>query len=148
MAFDLSPDQRQIVETARAFALEQLRPSAAQWEAEGQFDPGTLRVMAAIGFAAITVRHEVGGSGLERRDAVLVFEQLARGCVTTAAFMAGHNTAASLIDLYGSEAQRSLWLPALAQMSRFAAYGVAEPGAGSDLGAIALTAERTGRDKC
>jgi alkylation response protein AidB-like acyl-CoA dehydrogenase len=146
MTSELTPGQRQIVETARAFALEQMRPSAAQWEADGHFDVGTLRVMAAIGFAAISVRQDVGGSELGRLESVLVFEQLARGCVGTAAYMSAHNMAAGLIDHYGADTQRNNWLPALCNMERFGAYAVTEPGAGSDLGGIALTAEKSGRD--
>ncbi len=146
MTTELTPGQRQIVETARAFALEQLRPSAAQWEADGHFDVSTLRVMAAIGFAAISVRQDVGGSELGRLESVLVFEQLARGCIGTAAYMSAHNMATGLIDHYGADTQRNNWLPALCNMERFGAFAVTEPGAGSDLGAISLIAVKSGRD--
>ncbi len=112
MAFDLSPEQRQIVDTARAFAMEQLRPNAGHWEALGTLDREVLSVMAAIGFAGLCVRQDVGGSGLTRADGVLVFEQLSRGCISTAAFLALHNTAASLIDTFGHEQQRRFWVAA------------------------------------
>jgi alkylation response protein AidB-like acyl-CoA dehydrogenase len=146
MPFDLNPDQRQIVETARSFAMEQLRPNAAQWEAEGTLDRSVLQVMAAIGFAGIYVRNEFGGSGLDRLDAVLAFEQLARGCVSTAAFLSIHNMASSMIDAYGDDEQRRRWLPALSRMELIASYCLTEPGAGSDAGAIRTTAERRGAD--
>jgi alkylation response protein AidB-like acyl-CoA dehydrogenase len=144
MPFDLNPDQRQIVETARSFAMEQLRPNAAQWEAEERLDRSVLQVMAAIGFAGIYVRNEYGGSGLDRLDAVLAFEQLARGCVSTAAFLSIHNMAASMIDVYGDEAQRKRWLPALCHMELIASYCLTEPAAGSDAGGIRTTAEKRG----
>ncbi|HWA22193.1 MAG TPA: acyl-CoA dehydrogenase family protein [Caulobacterales bacterium] len=144
MAFDLSPRQRQIVDTARAFALEQLRPNAAQWEARGALDREVLSVMAAIGFAGICVRQDVGGSGLTRADAVLVFEQLSRGCISTAAFMSMHNMATWMIDTFGHEQQRRQWAPRLCTMDLIASYCLTEPGAGSDAANLRTTAARVG----
>lgn len=146
MPFDLSPEQRQIVDTARAFAVEQLRPNASQWEIRGALDREVLSVMAAIGFAGIYVRQDVGGSGLSRADAALVFEQLARGCVSTAAFLALHNTATWMIDAYGHEQQRRQWAPRLCTMELIASYCLTEPGAGSDAANIKTTAVRDGGD--
>jgi alkylation response protein AidB-like acyl-CoA dehydrogenase len=144
VAFDLSPQQRQIVDTARAFALEQLRPNAAQWEARGALDRDVLSVMAAIGFAGICVRQDVGGSGLTRADAVLVFEQLSRGCISTAAFMSIHNMATWMIDTFGHEQQRRQWAPRLCTMDLIASYCLTEPGAGSDAANLRTTAVRVG----
>ena len=144
MSFDLTPEQRQIVDTARAFALEQLRPNAAQWEAQGSLDRGVLQVMAAIGFAGIYVKPDVGGSGLSRTDAVLVFEQLSRGCVSTAAFMSIHNMATWMIDTFGHDQQRHHWVPRLCNMELIASYCLTEPGAGSDAAALRTTAVRDG----
>jgi alkylation response protein AidB-like acyl-CoA dehydrogenase len=144
--FDLSPQQSQIVDTARAFAMEQLRPNAAQWEARGTLDREVLSVMAAIGFAGICVRQDVGGSGLTHADAVLVFEQLSRGCISTTAFMAGHNTAAWLIDTFGHEQQRRLWGPRLCTMELIASYCLTEPGAGSDAANLSTAAVRDGAE--
>lgn len=144
MSFDLNADQRQIVQTARAFAMEQLRPNAAQWENAGQLDRAVLEVMGAIGFAGICVRQDVGGAGLDRLEGVLAFEQLSRGCIATTAMVAIHNMAAQMIDVYGQDAQRQKWLPALTRMEMIASYCLTEPGAGSDAGAIRTKAERRG----
>jgi alkylation response protein AidB-like acyl-CoA dehydrogenase len=144
MSFDLNADQSQIVQTARAFAMEQLRPNAAQWDEEGKLDRSVLEVMAAIGFAGICVRQDVGGAGLDRLEAVLAFEQLSRGCISTAAAVAIHNMAAQMIDVYGVDAQRQKWLPLLTRMEVIASYCLTEPGAGSDAGAIRTSAERRG----
>ena len=85
MAAELNEDQQLIVETARGFAQEKLRPNAARWEEEGM-DRGVLQELAGLGFGGIYVREDVGGSGLSRLDAALIFEELSRGCVSTAAF--------------------------------------------------------------
>jgi alkylation response protein AidB-like acyl-CoA dehydrogenase len=144
MSFDLNADQRQIVQTARAFAMEQLRPNAAHWENAGSLDRAVLEVMGAIGFAGICVGQDVGGAGLDRLDAVLAFEQLSRGCIATTAAVAIHNMCAQMIDVYGEDVQRQKWLPSLTRMEMIASYCLTEPGAGSDAGAIRTTAERRG----
>src|SRR5262245_20754857 len=122
MSFDITEDQRLIAETARAFAFERLRPNASHWEAEKRLDRTTLRDMAALGFAGIYVKEDVGGSGLGRLDAALVFEQLSRGCVSTAAFLSIHNMCSWMIDAFGSQEQRERFLPALTRMDTIASY--------------------------
>ncbi|MGE3302722.1 MAG: acyl-CoA dehydrogenase family protein [Hyphomonadaceae bacterium] len=143
-AFELSTEQRQIVDTARAFAMEQLRPNAATWENEGRLDRGVLQVMAAIGFAGIYVREEVGGSGLTRQDAALIFEQLSRGCVSTAAYLSIHNMACWMIDAFGDDSLRKRWLPRLTNMELMASYCLTEPSSGSDAASLRCTAVRQG----
>ena len=137
----LTDDQRLIAETARAFAAEKLKPNAARWEKEG-LDRATLRAMAALGFAGIYVRDDVGGAGLSRLDAALIFEQLSRGCVATAAFVSIHNMCSWMIDRFGTEAQRHKWLPRLTTMELIASYCLTEPGAGSDAGSLTTSARR------
>ena len=84
---ELTEDQTMIVDAARAFAVEKLRPNAARWENEG-LDRAVLRELAELGFAGIYVKEDVGGSGLTRLDAALIFEELSRGCVATEACQA------------------------------------------------------------
>ncbi len=74
---DLNEDQQMIVDTARAYAQEKLRPNAARWEEEG-LDRDVLKELAGLGFAGIYVREDVGGSALSRHDATLIFEELFR----------------------------------------------------------------------
>jgi butyryl-CoA dehydrogenase len=88
----------------------------------------------------------VGGSALSRLDAALIFEALATGCPTVAAYMSIHNMSAWMIDAYGSEAQRRQWLPRLCTMELLASYCLTEPGAGSDAAALATRAVREGDD--
>jgi len=92
----------------------------------------------------IFVAEDLGGSGLSRLTGTLIFEALATGCPTTAAFMSIHNMVAGLIDAFGSEAQRRRWLPKLCAMDLLASYCLSEPSAGSDAAALATRAARDG----
>ncbi len=144
MAFDLTEDQRLIADTARDFAREKLRPNAARWEDEGRLDADTLREMAALGFAGIYVKEDVGGSGLSRLDAVLIFEALSQGCVATAAFVSIHNMCSWMIDTFSSDEQRARFLPALTRMDKIASYCLTEPNAGSDAASLRTMAKADG----
>jgi alkylation response protein AidB-like acyl-CoA dehydrogenase len=140
---DLNDDQKLIVETARAFAQAKLRPNARRWEEEG-LDRGVLEELAALGFGGIYVREDVGGSALTRMDATLIFEELARGCVSTAAFLSIHNMCAWMIDAFADEAQRKKFLPKLATMEVIASYCLTEPGSGSDAASLRTSAKPDG----
>lgn len=140
---DLTEDQQMIVDTARAFAQERLRPNAARWEQDG-LDRAVLQELAGLGFGGIYVREDVGGSGLTRHDAALIFEELSRGCIATAAFLSIHNMCSWMIDSFASDEQRRQWLPKLATMETIASYCLTEPGSGSDAAALRTTAKSDG----
>jgi len=142
--FSLNDDQRAIEDAARAFAATELAPHSARWDAEEVFPVDTLRAAAALGFAAIYVDPEVGGSGLGRLDAAIIFEALAYGDVSTAAFLSIHNMASWMIDKFGSQALREQYLPRLATMELIASYCLTEPGSGSDAAGLRTTAVRDG----
>ena len=146
MDFGLSEEQRAIQEAARAFSDAELAPNAGRWDDEKHFPIDVLRRAAALGLAGIYVREDVGGSGLGRVDAALVFEALARGCVSTAAFLSIHNMCAWMLDRNGSNELRQAWLPRLASMETIASYCLTEPGSGSDAASLRTTARRDGGD--
>ena len=146
MNFDLDEEQRAIQELARDFAAREMAPFAAEWDEHCIFPVETLRKAAGLGFAAIFVSDDVGGTGLGRVEGALIFEALAGACASTAAFLSIHNMAALMIDMYGDEAQRKSWLPAMASMDKIASYCLTEPGAGSDAAALATRARRDGDD--
>ncbi len=146
MPFDLADEQRLIQETAAQFADKRLAPNAAKWDEEKIFPVDVLTELAQLGFAAIYAREEHGGSGLTRLDAALIFEQLSRGCVSTAAYLSIHNMVTWMVDTYGSEEQRSKWVPELAVMGRLGSYCLTEPGSGSDAAALKTKAVRDGED--
>ena len=121
MDFELSQEQQAFQDVARAFAAEQMTPHAAEWDEHCRFPVATLRAAAELGFAGIYIREDYGGAGLSRLDAAIVFEELAAGCTSTAAYISIHNMVAWMIDAFGSDEQRGRWLPDLMTMERFAA---------------------------
>ncbi|MEJ2376711.1 MAG: acyl-CoA dehydrogenase family protein [Pseudolabrys sp.] len=144
MDFELSEEQHAFQATARAFAHEEMMPYARDWDENETFPVGCLRKAAELGFGGIYVRDDAGGSGLSRLDAALIFEELAHGCTSTAAYISIHNMAAWIIDAYGGEEQRAKFLPRLCSMEHFASYCLTEPGAGSDAASISTKARRDG----
>jgi alkylation response protein AidB-like acyl-CoA dehydrogenase len=144
MDFQLNEDQQAIQDAARAFAAAELAPHSARWDEEEVFPVNTMRAAAALGFAGIYVDPEVGGSGLGRLDAALIFEALAHGDVSTAAYLSIHNMASWMIDRFGSEDLRSRYLPGLTTMELIASYCLTEPGSGSDAAGLRTKAVRDG----
>jgi alkylation response protein AidB-like acyl-CoA dehydrogenase len=142
--FALDPDQIAVRDMARAFAAEVFAPNALAWDETKHFPVAEMRKGAALGMGGIFVGEDVGGSGLSRLTGTLIFEALATGCPTTAAFMSIHNMTASLIDTFGSDEQRRRWLPKLCTMELLASYCLSEPGAGSDAAALTTRAIRDG----
>jgi alkylation response protein AidB-like acyl-CoA dehydrogenase len=142
MDFDLTEEQRAIQDTARAFARDEMMPFARQWDEDEFFPVDTLRQAAALGFAGIYVGADVGGSALSRLDAALIFEELAQGCPSTAAYLSIHNMVAWMIDAYASTELRLRLLPDLCSMARFASYCLTEPDSGSDAASLKTRAVR------
>ncbi len=146
MDFELSEEQRAFQDMARQFASEQMAPHAEEWDAKSIFPVDALRAAAALGFGGIYVRDDVGGSGLGRLDATIIFEELSAGCTSTAAYISIHNMAAWMIDRYGNDDQRQKWLPDLCSMAHFASYCLTEPNSGSDAASLRTKAVRDGDD--
>jgi alkylation response protein AidB-like acyl-CoA dehydrogenase len=146
MDFDLSEDQLAFQETARDFARSEWLPHAPSWDRSEEFPIAALRAAASLGLAGIYVGEEIGGSGLKRLDAALIFEELAAACPSTAAYLSIHNMAAWMIDRFGTKEQRARFLPQLMSMAHFASYCLTEPGSGSDAAALQTSARRDGDD--
>ncbi|MEX0152922.1 acyl-CoA dehydrogenase family protein [Microbacterium sp. LMI1-1-1.1] len=141
----LSADERAaILDAVRDFAATELAPHALEWDAARHFPRDVLRRAGELGLGGVTVREDVGGTGLGRTDAVAVFEELAYGDPAIAAYVTIHNMVAWMVDAYGSEAQRERWLLGLVAMDDLGAYCLTEPGAGSDAAAITTSAIRHG----
>ncbi|CCE03174.1 isobutyryl-CoA dehydrogenase [Bradyrhizobium sp. STM 3809] len=146
MQFALDEDQIAVRDMARAFAAEKIAPHALRWDEEKHFPIDVMREAASLGMGGIYIRDDVGGSGLSRLDAALIFEALATGCPTVSAFISIHNMASWMIDTFGTEAQRQAYLPKLCTMDIIASYCLTEPGAGSDAAALRTRAVRDGDD--
>jgi alkylation response protein AidB-like acyl-CoA dehydrogenase len=144
MDFELTEDQRAVEDAARRFAREKLAPHAAEWDEKEIFPVETLREAAALGFAGIYVKSDVGGSEMSRLDAAIIFEELSAGCTSTAAYISIHNMASWMIDRFGNDEQRKRLLPNLATMEKIASYCLTEPGAGSDAANLKTKAVRDG----
>ncbi|MGY3451880.1 isobutyryl-CoA dehydrogenase [Bradyrhizobium sp. USDA 4353] len=144
MQFALDEDQIAVRDMARTFAAEKIAPHALRWDEEKHFPVDVMREAAALGMGGIYIRDDVGGSGLSRLDAALIFEALATGCPTVSAFISIHNMASWMIDTFGTEAQRQEYLPKLCPMDLIASYCLTEPGAGSDAAALRTRAVRDG----
>ncbi len=142
MDFELTEEQRAMQETARAFAREEMMPYAAQWDEEELLPVDTLRRAAELGFAGIYVGADVGGSALSRLDATIIFEELAQGCPSTAAYISIHNMVAWMIDAFGSTELRLRFLPALCSMAKLGSYCLTEPDSGSDAASLKTRAVR------
>ena len=140
--FSLDADLTAIRDMARGFADAVIAPNALAWDEAKHFPVAEMRKAAALGMGGICIAEDVGGSGLSRLAATLIFEALATGCPTVAAYPSIHNMAASMIDRFGNAEQRRHWLPKLCTMELLASYCLTEPGAGSD--AAALTTRAVG----
>ncbi len=144
MDFALTEDQRAVEDAARRFAVDRLAPYAAEWDEKAFFPVETMREAAALGFASIYVKSDVGGSEMSRLDAAIIMEELSAGCTSTAAFISIHNMASWMIDRYASDAQRQRFLPSLVTMGKIASYCLTEPGSGSDAAALKTRAVKDG----
>ena len=136
MTAPMSDEQVMIREMAGRFAMEQLRPYSSRWDEDSHFPVDVIKSAAELGFAGIYLNEQNGGSGLTRLDAVLIFEQLSYGDVSTAAFISIHNMASWMIETFGSDEQRTQWLPKLTSMELIASYCLTEPSSGSDAAAM------------
>ena len=146
MDFALTEEQAAIQEMARTFAAEELAPFAAEWDEKKHFPVDVIRKSAALGLAGIYTREDVGGSGLGRLDAALIFEALSAGCTSTAAYISIHNMCSWMIDRFASEELRRKYCPRLTTMELLSSYCLTEPGSGSDAAALKTRAVRDGDD--
>jgi len=142
--FALSEEQEAVRSMALAFATARLAPNAVEWDQTKHFPVAEIREAAALGMGGIYVREELGGTGLKRLDAALIFEALATGCPTVAAYISIHNMVAWMVDRFGDETQHARWLPGLCSMDKLGAYCLTEPGCGSDAAALSTRAARDG----
>src|SRR5580692_7654420 len=143
-AFALDADQIAMRDMAKSFADETFAPNALAWDEARHFPVAEMRKAAALGMGGVFIAEEFGGSELSRLTGSLIFEALATGCPTVAAYMLIHNMTAWLIDAFGTPEQRKTFLPRLCTMELLASYCLTEPGAGSDAAALTTRALRDG----
>lgn len=148
MDFELNEDQQAFRRAARDFAERELAPHAARWDQEGHFPKAQLALAGQLGFCALYTPQPLGGSGLSRLDATLVYEELARVDPSTTAYLSIHNMATWMVARWGRPDLAGQWMPRLASGTALASYCLTEPGAGSDAAALRTTARRTADGWC
>lgn len=142
--FGLSDDTLAFRDAAKDFAMAEMLPHAEAWDRDETFPVDVMRQAAQMGFGGVYVRDDVGGTGLGRLDAAVIFEALAHGCTSTTAYITIHNMCGGIIDKFGTEEQRQQWLPELCTMESLASYCLTEPGSGSDAASLSTKAVKDG----
>ncbi|HSH47251.1 MAG TPA: acyl-CoA dehydrogenase family protein [Halomonas sp.] len=144
MDFALTDDQRALADAAADFARAELAEHAADWDARSHFPVDVIRRAGEAGFLAIYTPEELGGLGLPRLEASLIFEQLSQGCVSTTAYLTIHNMVTWMVASWGSEALRERLLPDMIAGEALGSYCLTEPGSGSDAANLRTRAVREG----
>ena len=147
MDFRLTEEQEQIRSMVRDFAVSEIKPHLAKWDEEQHFPVDTFRRAGELGILAVTLPEEYGGAGLSYVDYVNVIEELG---VVDSGFglsVAAHNSLGSgHIYLAGNDEQKKKWLPKLASGEWIGAWGLTEPGSGSDASGLRTTAVKDGNE--
>ncbi|OHX18235.1 acyl-CoA dehydrogenase [Chromobacterium amazonense] len=144
MDFALSEDQLAFQQSARDFAERELAPRAAEWDAESLFPLDVIRKSGDMGFLGLYTPEAYGGLGLSRLDSAIVFEELAAGCTSTAAYLTIHNMVSWMIASFGSQQLAEQWVPKMVTGEVLGSYCLTEPGAGSDAASLKTRAEKKG----
>ncbi|HVL98132.1 MAG TPA: acyl-CoA dehydrogenase family protein [Egibacteraceae bacterium] len=146
-SFELTDEQEELRRVVRQFAADRVAPRAEEMNAKGEFPLDLVREMAAMGLFGLPFAEEDGGMGGDLLSLCLAIEEIGRvdqslGVTLEAAVGLG----AMPIARFGTDEQRARWLPPLARGERLAAFGLTEPGGGTDAGALRTTAVRDGDD--
>lgn len=144
--FNISEEQKALVETARRFARERIIPVAAECDRESRFPREVFEAAHAIGLVNATVPVEYGGAGMGELENALLTEQLAYGCTGIQTSMLANSLALTPIKLGGSEEQKKKYLGRLTAEPIFASYATTEPSGGSDVAAMKTRFEKHGDD--
>jgi alkylation response protein AidB-like acyl-CoA dehydrogenase len=143
--FDLSDEHQLLRDTVRAFAEERVAPVAEELDREHRFPYELVGELAELGLMGIPIPEDYGGAGGDTLAYAIAIEELTRIDSSVAITVAAHTSLGTMpFLLFGSEEQKREWLPDLASGRRLAAFGLTEPGAGSDAGATRTTAELEG----
>lgn len=142
MDLDLTPEHELVRRTVREFAQERVAPVAEELDREARFPYDLVAEMAELGLMGMTIPEEYGGGGTDTLSYAIAVEELTRVDSSVAITVAAHHSLGTLpIYYFGSDEQRRQWLPDLASGRKLAAFGLTEPGAGSDAGSTRTTAE-------
>lgn len=145
MDFELSDEQRNIRGVVRDFAQGEVAPTAAHYDETGEFPYEWVRGMAKLGLFALPFAESVGGAGGDHMSYCLAMEEIARADASCAITLeAAVSLGIATLVHFGTKEQQERWLPALLAGDRLWAFGMTEPGAGSDAGGTQTRAVRQG----
>jgi butyryl-CoA dehydrogenase len=145
MDFRLSEEQSMIKETAAKFAKSELEPYASDWDEAAEFPSHILKRLGELGMMGMLVPHELGGAGLDTLSYVLILEEIAAACASTAVTMSVHNSLfLGAILKFGNEQQKKKYVPVFASGKKIGAFALSEPDAGSDAANQRTKAEFSG----
>src|SRR5262249_480440 len=131
--YDLGEEHVLLRDTVRQFALDRVAPVAEELDREKRFPYELVAEMAELGLMGMTIRGQCGGGGSDTLAYAIAVEELTRIDSSVAITVAAHHSLGTLpIYYFGSEEQKRRWLPDLASGRKLAAFGLTEPGAGSD----------------
>ncbi|CAM4078730.1 acyl-CoA dehydrogenase family protein [Vreelandella rituensis] len=146
MDFELNEDQVAFADMARAFAQNELEPHAGEWDQTAFFPVDVIRKAGELGFCALYTPESVGGLGLSRLDASIIFEQLSMGCTSTTAYLTIHNMVTWMVADFGKPEVIEQWGEKLASGELLGSYCLTEPNAGSDAASLKTSAKLDGDD--
>ncbi len=144
MDFNLTDEQVAFCDLASQFAQQELAPHAADWDQHAHFPVDVIKAAGKLGLLSLYSSDSIGGLGLSRLDASLVFEQLAMGCTATTAYLTIHNMVTWMVGEFGNNELKHSWGAKLASGEKLASYCLTEPGAGSDAASLKTRAEKDG----
>ena len=144
MSADLSVEQREIVATIREFVERDVMPVAMELEHADAYPEELVQTMKELGLFGVTIPEEYGGLGLDLTTYALIQVELSRGWMSLSGVLNTHFISGWMIKTYGTDEQRSRYLPRMATGELHSAYSMTEPHAGSDVQAIRTSAVRDG----
>jgi glutaryl-CoA dehydrogenase (non-decarboxylating) len=145
--FGFTEEQKMLRKTARQFVDAEIMPHIQKWDAEGRFDPTIWKKLANLGFMGVCIPEQYGGSGMDYNSLAILCEELERGDTTFRTAVSVHIGLNSMsLMQWGNEEQKQKYLVPQAKGEKIGAFGLTEPGAGSDVAAMATTAVRDGDD--
>ena len=144
--FELTDAQKEFQQAAKTFGQSEMAPHAAEWDAKKIFPKDVLKKAAEMGFLGVYTSEEMGGLGLGRLDAAIIFEELAACCTSTTAYITIHNMVTGMIDTWGTPELRQEFCTKLAGGEWLGSYCLTEAGSGSDAASLKTKAVKKGSE--
>jgi hypothetical protein len=143
--FGLTEEQKQLQSAVRAFAEGEIAPHVSEWDEKSEFPHEVVKKLGEMGLLGVIFPEALGGAGMGYVEYVLAIEELSRVDGSVGIIVAAHNSlCTNHIMLAGNEEQRKRWIPKLASGQWLGAWGLTEPGSGSDAAGARTTAVKKG----